>query len=168
MPIGYGAGDHRPFIIDFSTSSLVGLQPQPIKRPTARRLNTKIPQCASAYNALLESQLARHRIIKKLSRIQEAGGTSDQIKASLDSIDNVTSQCMRFAERRCRKLKSGKIAFSPEAAMWIKCTLCYRALLRYWAGKIRNKSNLNRQAKWCNIPNPFSLSVDQIKDRLVE
>jgi len=58
MPIGYGIGDHRPFIIDFRMASLVGRQPQPIKRPTARRLNTKIPSCAEKYNSTLEQHLA--------------------------------------------------------------------------------------------------------------
>ena len=29
MPIGFGVVDHRAFLIDFSTSSLVGQMPQP-------------------------------------------------------------------------------------------------------------------------------------------
>jgi hypothetical protein len=53
MPIGYGIGDHRSFILDVSTRSLVGTDPQPVKRPTARCLNTKIPFCADKYNEIL-------------------------------------------------------------------------------------------------------------------
>lgn len=168
MPIGFGVGDHRSFIVDFRTSSMVGTQPQPVKRPAARRLNTKIPRCAETYNFLLETQLERHRVVEKLSSLHLAGGTKEQIKAGLDSIDVVTTQCMKYAEKRCRKLRSGRIPFSPEASMWIKRTLCYRSLLRYWAGKIKNKSNLNRQAKRCQISRPFAMSVQEIKDRLTE
>jgi hypothetical protein len=35
MPTGYSIGDHRSFVLDFSTHSLVNQDPQPIKRPMA-------------------------------------------------------------------------------------------------------------------------------------
>jgi hypothetical protein len=56
---------------------------------------------------------------------------------------------MEKAEKKCRKLRNGRIPFSPEAALWIKHTLFYISLLRYWAGKIRNKGNLRRLAMRC-------------------
>jgi hypothetical protein len=77
-------------------------------------------------------------------------------------------QLMLNAEHRCRKLKSGRIPFSPEASLWIKRTLCYRSLLRYWAGKIKNRGNLSRQARRCQIEGPFRLSIQTIYDRLTE
>ena len=43
MPAGYGIGDHRLFVVDFLTSSLVGMSPPKIVRAAARRLNNKIP-----------------------------------------------------------------------------------------------------------------------------
>jgi hypothetical protein len=46
MPVGYGVGDHRLFVVDFSTASMVGTCPPKIIRPALRRLNTKIPNCA--------------------------------------------------------------------------------------------------------------------------
>ena len=42
MPVGYGVGDHRAFIIDFLTSSLIGTNPTTVVRPAARRLNTRL------------------------------------------------------------------------------------------------------------------------------
>ena len=44
MPAGYGIGDHRLFVIDFLTSSLIENSPPRIVRAQARRLNTNIPQ----------------------------------------------------------------------------------------------------------------------------
>ena len=75
---------------------------------------------------------------------------------------------MHHAKRNCCKIKSGRIPFSPEASLWIKRTLCYRSLLRYWAGKIRKKGNLLRQACRCRIGDPLSLSIQTIQDRLRE
>ncbi len=129
MPIGYGVGDHRAFIMDISILSMVGRNPQPIKRPTARRLNTRIPRCAETYNHILENQVRHHRIIDRLNKVHQQGGTPETIQKKLDSIDNTIAQLMHHAKKHCRKLKSGRITFSPEAPMWIKRTLCYRALL---------------------------------------
>ena len=168
MPIGYGAGDHRAFFLDISTRSLVGINPQPIKRPSARRLNTKIPTCSENYNSILESQLIHHKIIPKLCQLSQQRLPTDRLQVTLDSIDRTVSQLMHHAEMACRKLRSGRIPFSPEASLWIKRTLCYRSLLRYWSGKIKNKGNLRRQAHRCRILNPFSLSIQTLSDRLTE
>ena len=47
MPAGYGIGNHRMFVIDFVTSSLIGTDTPKIQRPIkARRLNTKLPGVA--------------------------------------------------------------------------------------------------------------------------
>ena len=168
MPIGYGAGDHRAFILDVTTRSLVGTDPQPIKRPAARRLNTKIPRCSDSYIQTLETQLLHHKIIPKLQCLSTSSHSTPVLQEKLDAIDTTVSQLMHHAERQCRKLKSGRIPFSPEASLWIKRTLCYRALLRYWAGKIKNRGNLVRQARRCQIKDPLTLSVHTIRDRLQE
>ena len=49
MPAGYGVGDHRLFVIDFLTSSLIGTSPPRIVRAAARKHNTKIPGSAKKY-----------------------------------------------------------------------------------------------------------------------
>ncbi|KAL7521952.1 hypothetical protein ACHAWX_006651 [Stephanocyclus meneghinianus] len=67
MSIIYGIGDHWAFLIDFSTASLVGINPQPVVCRTARHLNTKILYCANKYNALMETQIHQHKLIMKLN-----------------------------------------------------------------------------------------------------
>jgi hypothetical protein len=42
----------------------------------------------------------------------------------------------------------------------------YQSLLRWHAGKIRNWGNLKCTAHWCQINDPFQLSVEDIKLRL--
>jgi hypothetical protein len=73
---------------------------------------------------------------------------------------------MRYAEKHYRKIKSGRIPFSPEASLWICQTQVYRSLLKYHAGKICNRGNLNRTARRCNILDAFSLSIQEIYFRL--
>jgi hypothetical protein len=42
----------------------------------------------------------------------------------------------------------------------------YYAILRFHQGKIKNRGNLKRAARRCNIPNPLSLLIQDILARL--
>jgi len=42
MPVSFGIGDHRMFVVDFTMTSMIELDPPKIVRPAARRLNTGI------------------------------------------------------------------------------------------------------------------------------
>jgi hypothetical protein len=73
---------------------------------------------------------------------------------------------MRRAENICRKIKCCHIPFSSEAAIWIQRIQVYYSLLRYHRRKIKNRGNLKRAARRCNIPNPLRLSMQEITQRL--
>ncbi len=73
---------------------------------------------------------------------------------------------MKHVEKKCQKLKSGRIPFSPEASLWICQSQVFWLLLRWHAGKICNWGNLQCTAWRCQINAPFQLSVDDIKLRL--
>lgn len=84
----------------------------------------------------------------------------------LNAIDAEGKQYMQRAEEKCRCLKSGRIPFSRESAVWIERCQCYCSLLRWHARKIRSRRNLKRTSRRCNIANPFFLSVQEVKARL--
>ena len=136
MPAGYGVGDHRMFIIDFLTSSLVGKTPPQIVRASAHRVNTKIIKTTTKYTTEGERNITRHRIIERIGRAHETSTTKQQCKAKLDNIDQQTKEHMRGAEKRCRRIKSGRVPFPPESSRWIRRAQVYRSVLRYHAGKI--------------------------------
>ena len=54
MPAGYNIGDHRLFVIDILTSSLIGHNPPKIVRVATRRLNTTILSAVDNYVGRLE------------------------------------------------------------------------------------------------------------------
>ncbi len=89
MPAGYGIGDHRLFVVDFVTSSLIGLSPKKIVRPQARRLNCRIPGAVTAYNKRLEDKIIRHRLIQRVGAVHQSALGPEQKKSLLDRIDNV-------------------------------------------------------------------------------
>ncbi len=73
---------------------------------------------------------------------------------------------MHHAERKYQQIKSGRTPFSPEAALLLKQTQVYQSLLKYHAGRIKNRGNL-KQATWrCGIEDAISISQGEIKARL--
>jgi hypothetical protein len=166
MPAGYGVGDHRLFQIDFKLESIVGLAPPKIVRAAARRLNTKIPGVAERYNKELEQLYVRHKVNSRLVAADDPMVPKEVVKERVDKIDAEMKQFRKRAEKKCRKLKSGRIPFTPEASIWIRRKQVYESLLKYKQGRIRNRSNLRRTALRCGISKPLSLSTAEIKERL--
>jgi hypothetical protein len=78
MPIGFGVGDHRMIVVDVTTSSMLGFQPQPIKHPKARCLNSRIPCAKAAYNKRLDSLYTHHKLVGKLADAHKAGLTRER------------------------------------------------------------------------------------------
>jgi hypothetical protein len=166
MPVGYGVGNHRLFVVDFATASMIGTCPPKIVWPALRRLNTKISGCALRYNRALRRNILRHRLLERMINVANLHDGKEIISAKLNQLDREGEQYMRHAEKKCRQIKSGRIPFSPEASLWIRQCQVYRLLLRWHAGKIRNRSNLKRTARRCQIENPFFLSVEELQLRL--
>ena len=168
MPFGYRVGDHRAFILDILLESLVGINPVRIVRPASRRLNSRIPGCGKAYIQSLESNIIQHRLIERLHEAHTGDYTAEERAKRVIIIEEEGKAYMRHAEKICRKIKSCRIPFSPEAALWIRRVQVYHSLLRYHKGRVKNRGNLKRAARRCNIPHPLSLTIAEIYDRLKE
>ena len=68
MPLVYGVGDHRLFIIDFLKSCLVGASPPSIFRSAERRLNSRIPAAAEDYSDIFEHLVVEHKLFERLGK----------------------------------------------------------------------------------------------------
>jgi hypothetical protein len=73
---------------------------------------------------------------------------------------------MKNLEKRCQKIKSGRIPFSPKAAKWIWRTQVYKSLLKFVRGGGRNCGNLHRAAYRAGIENPFALTEADIQAQI--
>ena len=72
------------------------------------------------YNKQLEQQIIWHRLIERTGQVYTSGVVGQEAKARLDAIDRESKAYMKNAEKKCRKIRSGVIPFSPEAAKWIR------------------------------------------------
>ncbi len=168
MPFGYGVGNHRAYIVDIPIKLLVGINPVKIVCPAGRRLNSILPGCSKVYINSLESNIIRHRLLKRLHEAHTGAYSNLERARRVIMINEEGKTYMRHAEKICRKIKCCRIPISPEATIWIRRVQVYQLLLRYHKGRIKNRGNLKRVARRCNIPNPLSMSIQEIALRLEE
>jgi hypothetical protein len=167
MPVRFGVGDHRLFVVNFATTTLVGSGLTTVARPALRRLNTKISGCADRYNRSLHRNILCHRLLEGMVEAASLGDSNEVLAKTLNKLDQEGEAYMKHAEKKCRRLKSGWIPFSPEALLWIRQGQVYRSLLQWHDGKLWNYGNLRRTAQRCQINAPFQLSINNIKLRLM-
>ncbi len=126
MPAGYGIGDHCLFVIDFAELDVIGILRQKVIRPTSRHLNTKIPRVAADYARILEEKVLSHRLIEQMGKAHCKCISKELAIRRLNKLNEELGQYMRYAEKKCRRIKLGRIPFSPEASLWIRRTQVYR------------------------------------------
>jgi hypothetical protein len=114
----------------------------------------------------MESLLVEHKILERIGKAYTSTEDKVELKRKLDVLDAEKKDYMLSAEKTCRRISSGRIPFSPESSKWIRRAQVYRSMLRFHAGKIRNKTNLKRAARRCGIMKPLSMSLSEIKARL--
>ena len=166
MPVGYGIGDHRLFVIDFCAADIIGYSQQRAVCATSRRLNTRIPGTTKKYNDTLEELIIQHNMIQKIGRAYTEGGTQAEVEMQARRVDNELGEYMTHSERNCRQIRSRVIPFLPESSIWIERTQVYRSLLRHRKGRIRNVGNLKRKARKVNINDAMRIPVDEIQRQL--
>jgi hypothetical protein len=138
MPLGYSVGDHMLFVVDFRTSSIVGTDPTKLVRLALCRLNTKIAWCVNKFNHHLQCNILCRQSLEHLPATAMAGKDRVVVELRLNKLDEEGKQYMKHAEQRCQHLKSGRIPFSPEAALLIRRCKVYCSLLRWHAGRAQN------------------------------
>jgi hypothetical protein len=134
MPAGYGIGDHHLFVINIHTSTPIGTAPPRARRAASRQLNTRLPHATKKYAASLEENILQHCLIKKLGKAHTMGINKEDTQRRINQVDEEGIQYMTHAEHKCRRLKSGRICFSPESVLWIKREQIYCSLVEYKLG----------------------------------
>lgn len=168
MPCGYGVGDHRLLVIDFTLQSIIGSSPRKVIRPAARRLNTRIPQVLQKYTTNLETLFTRHKVVERLEHLSRPSPhkSAADVEEALQRLDTESANLMRAAEKRCRKLKSGLIPFSPDAVKWIRRKIVLSSIVAFKKGARKNQGNLVRLARRAGIDRPLSMSLLEATTKL--
>ncbi len=133
-----------------------------IVRPVGRRLNSKLPSCCKAYTKSLKSNITWHCLLECLYNAHTGTYSNEEQSRKNILINKEGKAYMRRAGKICHKIKCCRIAFSPEAAIWIRRVQVYYSILCFHRGKIKNWGNLKRAARRCNIANPLQIPIKEV------
>jgi hypothetical protein len=121
LPHKGGVGDHRCFILDFTSSSVIGRKFPNIVHCSARKLHCKLTHLVQAYNAELDMLCNRHKMYQRIYFIySNLDSFSDE--DFLYFMNNWDKELVQFklqSEVNCRKFKTCHIEWSPEVGFWL-------------------------------------------------
>jgi hypothetical protein len=164
-------GDHRSFIINISTRSLLGEFRYKVCRPVSRRLVTSQQQSVDRYNKIVREQFEIHCIVKRLNAVDKmtryCGYPSPNwLRAMIIKLYKQMTEIRVHAEKDCQKILRPESDFSPTIQMWYDRIHAYLQLIRLKEGNASNVSNIVRFAKRKHIKRPEELTMDELKDGL--
>jgi hypothetical protein len=121
LPSRAGVGNHRVFLIDVSSNSIMGDVFSRVIPAAGCLLNCKSDKIKSNYTKVLTQLSNRHLIFKKLLFVD---WESDRISPSMvqlktNTIDLELEQFMKSSEQNCHKYKMMQIKWSPYARVWL-------------------------------------------------
>ena len=171
MDFGNGIGDHRALYIDVKLTSVLGTKIPPVKTPTARRLKMDDPRVVKRYNATLEKYLRKHRVKERtdlLQRYINSEGDTKVIGHEFEDLDIIRIKGMQLAERECRKLKMGGIAWTPKLSIARnQITVWMLVVRRLKGGKVSAKTIIRMKVKANMDRTNTDVSLQMAEDNLV-
>ena len=105
LPIRTGVGDHRVFLIDVSSDSILGDVFPRVIPAAGCLLNCESDKIKSNYIKVLTQLLNRHLIFKKLLVVDRESNkiSSSRVQLEMNRIDQELEQFMKSSEQHCHK-----------------------------------------------------------------
>ncbi len=121
LPHKGGMGDHRCFIVDFTSSSIIGTKFPNIVQCSARKLHCKSTRLVQLYNAELDMLCNCHKIYQRLYFIYSHIDcfSDDNFLYLMNNWDSELVQFKLHSEVECTKFKTCHIEWSPEVGFWL-------------------------------------------------
>ena len=108
LPFLDSPGDHRAFMIDISTRSLLGEYRYKVCRPVSHRLIMSQQGSVNEYNRIVREQFDRHRIPECLDAVDKMTQycglpTPNFLQAMIIKLYRQMTKIRVHAEKKCRK-----------------------------------------------------------------
>lgn len=109
--------DHRWMVIDIQDNIIIG-SPRDNKCPPMRRkVTSKIPSVKGTFQHELEIQVLRHNLHHKINELYKSAMEEKALRPhqqqAYEKIEVMFQRCVKSADRKCRKIRRGKVPFSP-------------------------------------------------------
>jgi hypothetical protein len=161
--------DHCTLWIDVSFVNAFGHVMSTIAKPKARRLHCQDPRVVYNYVRRYEVLAQQHQLLPKIEDFmcRAQYPLSLSLQEELETLDNLRVMITAEAEKKCRKLRKGQVAFSPELQQASRTIKAYSLIQKKLLGKKVSSRLIRRSLKKAGIPtNVHGLSIEEIKTKL--
>jgi hypothetical protein len=144
LPSPFGIGDHRVFMVDVTSASMLGdIFPRVIPA-TGRLLNCASDRIKNNYTRVLNQLTDRHLLFRKLLYINRDSNsiTYAQVQLCLNKFDHELEQFMKASKKDCHKYKRTNIEWSPYSGKWLQRRWLLSRIQWYLSGLTSNPRNL--------------------------
>jgi hypothetical protein len=161
--------DHKCLWIDISFQQAFGHNMPAINRPQTRRLHCKDPRIVTNYHRTYNRLAENSNLLSKVNDLMMKATYPLQrhLQQEYERLDQIRCQITAEAEKKCRKLRKGQVAFSPALQQAMRTTKVYTLLHRKAEGKKVSSRLLSRaihKAKLTPVVN--ALSIAELKAQL--
>jgi hypothetical protein len=121
LPHKGGIGDHRCFIIDFSSLLVIGTRFQNIVTCARRGLHCKSTQLVQTHNCELDLLCNQHEMYERIYFIHSHVEyfSNKDFSYLMNNWDSELTQYKLHSESNCTKFKSCDVEWSPETSFWL-------------------------------------------------
>jgi hypothetical protein len=132
-------GNHSLLWMDISYQSALGYNPPRPQTFGARRLQLQDKRCVRRYLESYRTQIQLYNLPQRQFYLESKTKpnvplTPGQIQ-EIEAIDHLKTICMKRAEKQCRKLKKGEVAFSEATIKPIRQIVWWNIAIRRRQGK---------------------------------
>jgi hypothetical protein len=117
VPFDKSPGDHRWMVIDLTERALLGRARDDLSPPLLCKATSKIPSVKHKFQELVDAKILEanlHSRIHRLYRhILDGKQFTIQEAQEYETIEECLQRSVKYADKRCRKARRGKIPFSP-------------------------------------------------------
>ncbi len=82
-------------------------------------------------------------------------------QAAIDKLDRLKKEFMLGSEKRCRKIRRGKIPCSPKVSMWLERKRDFEWILRHLTKPLKDPRNLYRKCRVMSKSSTFPIKIKQ-------
>ena len=170
LPFGQFPSDHRALWIDILHSNAFGYNMSDITNPIARRLKSHLPKVRTKFNHDYKMFIRKHHLEERLYSLQSrlTLPITDADAREYETILNIRTSAISFADKRCRRIFMGATPFSPELKLASKRVELWKAVLTKKAGAHFSMTKLRRLELQLGLHHSLHLTIPNIKLKLKE
>ena len=165
LPYGYIHSDHRMLWIDLTTSSALGFKLPILISPKARRLQVTDPKVLKRWKAAYTNYVREHNLHLKVFQL-ESEASQPLIPSQLNQLNSIMTErslAIKYADKHCRKLKTGDVPFSPQRQKQHTTMELWEAVSTKKCGRKYSTNRIRRLAKKANIVHPLHKSLNEAR-----